>query len=274
MGLTPGDRLGPYRIVRMIGAGGMGEVYQTHDTRLNRTVAVKVLAARLADNVDARERFEREALAVSSLNHPHVCVLYDIGWQDSLSYLVMEYLEGESLASYLKRRRLALDETLRYAIDICDALGAAHICGIVHRDIKPANIFLTSRGQIKILDFGLAKLTANSSNEAFVREHMALTVPGAILGTVRYMSPEQASGEELDARSDLFSFGAVLYEMCTGTVAFPGDTAVAFGGILTQPPADPAALNPDLPSDLRHVIDRLLKKDRASRYQSAGDVLL
>jgi hypothetical protein len=267
----PGDLLGPYQIVDLIDAGGMGEVYRARDTRLNRTIAVKVLAPGLSADPASRERFEREALAVSSLNHPNICVLHDIGRQGEVSYLVMEYLEGESLAARLRKGSLSLEQTLRYAIEIADALDAAHAQGIVHRDLKPGNIILTDRDQVKLLDFGLAMQTGASTGQV-PPERPALTMPGFIMGTVAYMSPEQASGETLDARTDLFSFGSVLYEMATGSAAFPGNNSAALAAILTQPPRDPATLNKSLPIELQHVISRLLMKDREKRFQSAGAV--
>ena len=229
MSLQPGARVGAYEIVSPIGAGGMGEVYRARDTRLDRTVAIKVLPAEMSSDPDRRERFDREARAISSLNHPHICILHDVGNQDGTSYLVMEYLEGETLASRLSKGPLPIDQVLRYAIEIADALDAAHAAGIVHRDLKPANIFVTKRGQTKVLDFGLAKLAQDNRAAALTLDENAptlndvhLTNPGTAIGTVAYMSPEQARGENLDAQSDLFSFGVVLYEMATGRQAFSG----------------------------------------------------
>jgi serine/threonine protein kinase len=207
----------------------MGEVYRARDTRLERTVAIKVLPADLSSDPDRRERFDREARAISSLNHPHICILHDVGNQDGTSYLVMEYLEGETLADRLSKGPLPIDQIVRYAIEIADALDAAHAAGIVHRDLKPANIFVTKRGQTKVLDFGLAKLATDNRSVAVAHDANAatlddvnLTSPGTAVGTVAYMSPEQARGENLDAQSDLFSFGVVLYEMATGRPAFTG----------------------------------------------------
>jgi serine/threonine protein kinase len=224
MPLQPGSRLGPYEILSHLGSGGMGEVYKAHDSRLNRPVAVKVLAARLADQADLRTRFETEARAIAALNHPHICVIYDSGRQEELDYLVMEFLEGETLAQRLARGPLPIDQVLRYAIEIAGALGNAHRSGIVHRDLKPANIILTSSGS-KLLDFGLAKLrqTASTiaSNSAFPT-NASLTAAGTILGTLQYMAPEQLEGKEADARTDIFAFGTTLYEMVTRRKAFDG----------------------------------------------------
>ena len=258
----------------------MGEVYRARDTRLERTVAIKVLPAHLSSDPDRRERFDREARAISSLNHPHICILHDVGHQDGTSYLVMEFLEGETLADRLTKGPLPIDQVLRYAIEIADALDAAHAAGIVHRDLKPANIFVTKRGQTKVLDFGLAKLAPDNRAAALTLEANAatlddarLTSPGTAVGTVAYMSPEQARGENLDAQSDLFSFGVVLYEMATGRPAFTGrTTAVIFNEILNKTPTAPARLNPEVPPKLDEIIDRCLEKDRELRYHSAADV--
>jgi len=280
MSLQPGARVGAYEIVTLIGAGGMGEVYRARDTRLDRTVAIKVLPAEMSSDPDRRERFDREARAISSLNHPHICILHDVGNQDGASYLVMECREGETLASRLSKGPLPIDQVLRYAIEIADALDAAHAAGIIHRDLKPANIFVTKRGQTKVLDFGLAKLAQDNRAAALTLDENAptlnevhLTNPGTALGTVAYMSPEQARGENLDAQSDLFSFGVVLYEMATGRPAFPGKTtAVIFNEILNKTPTPPARLNPEVPPKLDEIIDRCLEKDRELRYHTAADV--
>jgi serine/threonine protein kinase/tetratricopeptide (TPR) repeat protein len=258
----------------------MGEVYRARDTRLERTVAIKVLPAHLSSDPDRRERFDREARAISSLNHPHICILHDIGHQDGTSYLVMEFLEGETLADRLSKGPLPVDLVLRFAIEIADALDAAHAAGIVHRDLKPANIFVTKRGQTKVLDFGLAKLAQDNPAAAPTVEGNAatlddahLTSPGTAVGTVAYMSPEQARGENLNAQSDLFSFGVVLYEMATGRPAFTGrTTAVIFNEILNKTPTASARVNPDLPAKLDEIIDRCLEKDRELRYHSAADI--
>jgi serine/threonine protein kinase/tetratricopeptide (TPR) repeat protein len=258
----------------------MGEVYRARDTRLERTVAIKVLPAHLSSDPDRRERFDREARAISSLNHPHICILHDIGHQDGTSYLVMEFLEGETLADCLMKGPLPIDHVLRYAIEIADALDAAHAAGIVHRDLKPANIFVTKRGQTKVLDFGLAKLAPDNravgltpDDNAPTLDDAHLTSPGTAVGTVAYMSPEQARGENLDAQSDLFSFGVVLYEMATGRPAFTGrTTAVIFSEILNKAPTAPTRLNPEVPPKLDEIIDRCLEKDRELRYHSAADI--
>ena len=278
--MQPGARIGPYEILSAIGAGGMGEVYRARDTRLDRTVAIKVLPADLSSDPNLRDRFDREARAISSLNHPHICILHDVGNQGGTGYLVMEYLEGETLAGRLSKGPLPIDQILRYAIEIADALDAAHAAGIVHRDLKPANIFITKRGQTKVLDFGLAKLTQNNRAAALTLDENGptlndahLTSPGTAIGTVAYMSPEQARGENLDAQSDIFSFGVVLYEMATGRPAFAGRTAaVIFNEILNKTPTPPARLNPEVPPKLDEIIDRCLEKDRELRYHSAADV--
>src|ERR1700722_20277019 len=218
MPILTGKRLGPYEILSGIGAGGMGEVYRAKDTRLNRIVAIKVLPSHLADSPELRERFEREAKTISSLNHPHICTLYDVGHQDGTDFLVMEYLEGETLAARLTKGPLPLDQVLKYAIEIVDALDKAHRKGITHRDLKPGNIMLTKSGA-KLLDFGLAKAAhggADLASGSMATMSKPLTVEGTIVGTCQYMAPEQVQGREADARADLFALGAVLYEMMTG----------------------------------------------------------
>jgi serine/threonine protein kinase/Tol biopolymer transport system component len=274
--LPTGTRLGPYVVQALLGAGGMGEVYRARDTRLDRTVAVKVLPRGVSSDSARRQRFEREARAISALNHPHICTLYDVGSQDGTDYLVMEYLEGETLAARLSRGRLPLELALRYATEVSDALDAAHRRGIVHRDLKPGNIFLTTHGESKALDFGLAKLEENPSSDtptAATANPNLLTTPGMAMGTVAYMSPEQARGEELDGRTDIFSLGAVLYEMATGNLAFPGRTsAVVFKAILDQTPPPPTQVTAFLPPQLDQIVDKALEKDRTLRYQSAADL--
>ena len=252
----------------------MGEVYRARDTRLDRVVAIKIILASASSASTRRERFQREARAISALQHPNICTLYDIGQQDGTDYLVMEYLEGETLAARLARTRLNVEQILTYGIEVANALDTAHHRGIVHRDLKPGNIFLTSRGECKVLDFGLAQVEADSSPEApTVTRPDLLTSPGTVVGTVAYMSPEQARGEELDARTDIFSLGSVLYEMATGKLAFSGKTsAVVFKAILDQTPPAPSATNKSLPERLDEVIGKSLEKDPEMRYQSAAEL--
>ena len=221
---TAGSKLGPYEILSAIGAGGQGEVYKARDTRLNRTVAIKVLSSHFSDNAEMKARFEREAQTIAGLNHPNICVLYDVGHQDGTDYLVMEYLEGQTLAARLEKGALPLDEALKISIEIADALDKAHRQGVVHRDLKPSNVMLTKSGA-KLLDFGLAKLkleTQPVTTLSAMPTNADVTAKGAILGTLQYMSPEQLEGQEADARSDIFAFGTMLYEMVTATKAFEG----------------------------------------------------
>ncbi|MDQ2966232.1 MAG: serine/threonine protein kinase, partial [Chloroflexota bacterium] len=224
MSLTAGTRLGPYEILSPLGAGGMGEVYKARDTRLERTVAVKILPSLSTPSPEARQRFEREAKTISQLSHPHICALYDVGREGEIEYLVMEYLEGQTLSERLGQGGLPLDQTLRYGIEIADALDKAHRQGIVHRDLKPANVMLTKSG-VKLLDFGLAKAMAPSAPQSSLTAlptQQGLTQEGTILGTFQYMAPEQLEGRQADARTDIFALGAVLYEMATGRPAFSG----------------------------------------------------
>jgi len=275
--LAAGSRLGPYEITAPLGAGGMGEVYEARDTRLGRTVAIKVLPEHLNAEPERGHRFEREARAISALNHPHICTLYDIGQHAGVTYLVMEHVEGETLAQRLRRAALPIRQVIEIGAQIADALDAAHKHGIVHRDLKPGNVMLAPGG-VKLLDFGLAKLVEDRPAEAASIEPTrtvkgSLTDRGAAVGTVAYMSPEQATGEEVDARSDLFSLGVVLYEMATRHQPFTGATSAAvFDTILHRVPTPPVRLNPDVPPDLERIIDKALEKDRDLRYQSAADL--
>ena len=277
MAIQSGRRLGPYEIISAIGAGGMGEVYRARDTRLDRIVAIKVLQAHLADRPDLRERFEREARTIASLNHPHISVLHDIGSHDGIDFLVMEYVEGETLAARLSRGPLPLGQMLTSAIEIADALDKAHHKGITHRDLKPGNIMMTKSGT-KLLDFGLAKLKQEVApivplSKLATEDQRPLTAEGAILGTYQYMAPEQVEAKEVDARTDIFAFGAVVYEMATGKRAFEGKTqASIMAKILESEPAPMSALQPMAPPALDRVIRKCLAKDPDKRWQAASDV--
>jgi serine/threonine protein kinase len=287
MSLTSGERLGPYEIQSPLGAGGMGEVYRARDTRLDRTVAIKVLPNHLSSNPDLKQRFEREARAISSLNHPRICTLHDVGHQDGIDFIVMECLEGESLAERLRKRPLSLKETLTIGIEVCQALEAAQKAGIVHRDLKPANIMLTKNGA-KLMDFGLAKPAAPGLGSSASAPLLSaaktmseatplspLTSAGMVIGTIQYMAPEQIEGKEADARSDLFALGSVLYESATGKRPFEGKSQISVASaILEKDPEPMRTLKPLTPPAFERVVSSCLAKNPEDRFQNAHDVRL
>ena len=282
MGLASGTKLGPYEIQSPLGAGGMGEVYRAKDTRLERTVAIKILPEHLSDNPEARQRFDREARAISSLNHPNICTLYDVGHQDGIDYLVMELLEGETLAQRLGKGALPAEQMLKVSNEICEGLEKAHRSGVIHRDLKPGNVMLTKTGA-KLMDFGLAKtplpLAPPSSSLTATLDHpqasQPLTARGTLVGTFQYMSPEQVEGMEADARSDIFALGAVLYEMATGKRAFEGKTtASVIAAVLAAEPQPISTIQPMSPPALDRVVKTCLAKDPDERFQNVHDVKL
>src|SRR3974390_122644 len=277
MALAAGQRLGPYEILSPLGAGGMGECYRARDTRLDRIVALKILPKELSGDPVGKQRFEQEAKTISSLNHPHICVLHDIGHQDGVDFLVMECVEGETLAKRLEKGPLALEQVLKFGAQIADALDKAHRSGVVHRDLKPGNIMLTPTGA-KLLDFGLAKpvvALVSGSTLTVAARPSPMTQEGTIVGTFQYMSPEQVEGKEVDARSDLFSLGAVLYEMLTGQRAFSGKSQLSVASaILEREPAPISSIKPLTPPALDHAIRRCLAKDPEERWHTARDLSL
>src|SRR6202162_6383053 len=276
MTLLAGSRLGPYEIVAPLGAGGMGEVYRARDTRLERTVAVKVLPSHLSSSAEVRQRFEREAKTISQLSHAHICALYDVAHEGETQYLVMEYLEGETVTARVARGPVPPEKLLRWGVEIGDALDKAHRQGIVHRDLKPGNVMLTKSG-VKLMDFGLARamapVSSPSSLTALPTQAPDLTADGALLGTLQYMAPEQLEGTVADARTDIFAFGAVLYEVATGTKAFSGASqASLISAIMTSEPAAISSIQPTTPPGLDRVVRKCLAKDPEDRWQNAADL--
>jgi eukaryotic-like serine/threonine-protein kinase len=275
MALIPGTKFGPYEIQSLLGAGGMGEVYRARDTRLQRTVAIKVLPAHLSSNPDLHARFEQEAKSISGLQHPNICVVHDIGSLDGVDFMVMEHVAGQTLDKLIPPGGMATDQAIRYAIQVADALARAHAAGIVHRDLKPANIMVDESGLVKVLDFGLAKLAAPASALSGEDATMATmaTTPGMIVGTGAFMSPEQAEGKSIDARSDVFSFGSVLYEMLTARRAFEGQSGAALlAAVMRDDPKRLSEVKRDVPPEVRRIVTRCLKKDPAARFASGADL--
>ena len=276
MVLSAGEHLGPYEILSLVGGGGMGEVYRARDKRLNRVVAVKILTKQVADRSELRARFEREAQTLATLSHPHICSVFDVGQQDGVDYLVMEFLEGQTLADRLERGAMPLDEALRTAIQLADGLDKAHRQGVVHRDLKPGNIVLTKSGA-KILDFGLAKLTREPHGVGGVsglQTNAAVTAEGTLVGTLQYMAPEQLEAKEADSRTDIFALGEIVHEMITGKRAFEGKSqASLIAAILDRDPPAMSARQPMTPLSLERVVKKCLAKDPDGRWQSAGDLL-
>ena len=275
MALIPGTRFGPYEIQSLVGAGGMGEVYRARDTRLQRTVAIKVLPVHLSSNPELHARFEQEAKSISALQHPNICVVHDIGSQDGVDFMVMEYVAGHTLDKLIPPGGMATDQAIRYATQIADALARAHAAGIVHRDLKPTNIMVDESGLVKVLDFGLARLAAPASAMSGEDATMATmaTTPGMIVGTVAYMSPEQAEGKPVDARSDVFSFGSVLYEMLTARRAFEGQSGAALlSAVMRDDPKPLSEGKREVPPEVRRIVARCLKKDPAARYATGAEL--
>jgi serine/threonine protein kinase len=283
--IAGGTRIGSYMILEFLRAGGMGEVYKARDTRLERIVAIKFLPATIASGAFALERFHREARAASALNHPHICTVHDVGDHEGRPFIVMEFLEGGSLRDRIAGKPLPISALVNITLQVCEGLQAAHAKGIVHRDVKPANISVTAAGGIKILDFGVAKVgwehrteaspAAAEPESAATQTLIQLTRPGTVTGTLDYLSPEQARGEEVDSRADIFSLGVVMYEMATGHRAFQGKTSGELvGSILHETPTKPSAVNPKVRGGLERIILKALEKDREARYQSAGELLV